>query len=366
MRVRTAANVVAIAVVVLLFGAVPGGAAEIKGAPSQNLRLSVTPKSGPAGTLLAIKSVDPCPALGGLPSQFADISIAYSTTSDVIPVEVVHAAVADDGSWSAKVPMPANQTGQAHISADCSRPGVQDRAWYREVIFDITTHGAGFWLLSTMPFPAACFCRTTTNVLATGDARDYGPRPALTGPPLVGIAPNPTTGTGYWLAQADGGVFSTGSARFFGSAASLRLTRPVVGVAATPSGRGYWLVASDGGVFAFGDARFFGSTGGMTLARPVVGIAATPSGRGYWLVASDGGVFGFGDARFFGSAAGAGSVTSVVGMAATASGRGYWLAMSSGAVFAFGDAPAQAVCVEGCAPIGIVAIAGTPLTTARS
>ena len=324
MRVRTAANVVAIAVVVLIFGAVPGGAAEIKGAPSQNLRLSVTPKSGPAGTLLAIKSVDPCPALGGLPSQFADISIAYSTTSDVIPVEVVHAAVADDGSWSAKVPMPANQTGQAHISADCSRPGVQDRAWYREVIFDITTHGAGFWLLSTMPFPAACFCRTTTNVLATGDARDYGPRPALTGPPLVGIAPNPTTGTGYWLAQADGGVFSTGSARFFGSAASLRLT------------------------------------------RPVVGVAATPSGRGYWLVASDGGVFGFGDARFFGSAAGAGSVTSVVGMAATASGRGYWLAMSSGAVFAFGDAPAQAVCVEGCAPIGIVAIAGTPLTTARA
>jgi hypothetical protein len=149
----------------------------------------------------------------------------------------------------------------------------------------------------------------------------------------------------------------------------------VVGIAATPSGRGYWLVASDGGVFAFGDARFFGSTGGLRLARPVVGMAATPSGHGYWLVASDGGVFSFGDARFFGSAStqilycplrGCPDSGSVVGIAPTPSGHGYWLATSTGAVFAFGDTPSVAACVEGCGPNGVVAIARTPVTTARN
>jgi hypothetical protein len=408
MRVRTAANVLAVAIVVLLIAAGPAGAAETKAVAPQNLRLSVTPKSGPAGTLLTIKSVDACPLLGGLASQFADVSIAYFTTSDAIPVETVEGSVAGDGSWAAKFAVPANETGPARVWASCSRPGVQLRAQYPEVRFDVTTRGAGFWLVSATPLPAGCFCKTTTNVLAVGDAHDYGPRPALTGPPLAGIAPDPTTGTGYWLAQSDGGVFAIGSSRFFGAAARLQLTRPVVGIAATPSGRGYWLVASDGGVFAFGDARFVGSTGGLRLAAPVVGIAATPSGRGYWLVASDGGVFGFGDARFFGSAAGLrltrpvvgiaampsgrgywlvasdggvfsfgdarfagspaahGSVTSVVGMAPTPSGRGYWLAMSTGAVFAYGDAQAQAACVEGCGTNAVVAIARTPLTDARN
>src|SRR5262249_8212656 len=162
--------------------------------------------------------VDPCPLLLGVASQFADVSIAYFTTSDAIPVEVVKAAVAGDGSWSAKVPMPADQTGEAHVSADCSRPGVDVRAFYGEGIFDLTTRGAGFWLLSARPlsFAADCFCTLTTNVLAVGDAREYGPRPALTGPSLVGMAPEPTTGLGYWLAQSDGGVFAVGSARFFG------------------------------------------------------------------------------------------------------------------------------------------------------
>ena len=68
------------------------------------------------------------------------------------------------------------------------------------------------------------------------------------------------------------------------------------------SGKGYWLVAADGGIFSFGDAKFYGSTGGMHLNKPIVAMSRTPSGNGYWLVAADGGVFCFGGARFKGSA----------------------------------------------------------------
>jgi hypothetical protein len=73
-------------------------------------------------------------------------------------------------------------------------------------------------------------------------------------------------------------------------------------MAATSTGRGYWLVAADGGIFCFGDAAYLGSTGNLRLNQPVVGMASLPSTQGYWLVAADGGIFAF-DAGFFGSPA---------------------------------------------------------------
>ena len=143
--------------------------------------------------------------------------------------------------------------------------------------------------------------------LATGDSGGRVACGAVT-------ATGGTTGHGYWLVAADGGVFGFGDARFHGSTGDLRLAQPIVGMAPTPSGDGYWLVASDGGVFSFGDARFHGSTGGLRLARPVVGMAATETGGGYRLVAADGGVFTFGDADFRGAGTMATSPTPVVGV----------------------------------------------------
>ena len=52
-----------------------------------------------------------------------------------------------------------------------------------------------------------------------------------------------------------------------------KLNSPIVAMTATSSGEGYWLFAADGGVFAFGDAAFMGSAGGTKLARQVVGAA---------------------------------------------------------------------------------------------
>jgi RHS repeat-associated protein len=90
----------------------------------------------------------------------------------------------------------------------------------------------------------------------------------------------PSSGKGYWLVAADGGVFAYGDAAFAGSAGGTHLNSPVVGMAPTSSGKGYWLVAADGGVFAYGDAAFAGSAGGTHLYSPVVGIegGASPAG----------------------------------------------------------------------------------------
>ncbi len=103
------------------------------------------------------------------------------------------------------------------------------------------------------------------------------------GAPVAGIAET-TTGKGYWLVGADGGVFTYGDAGYFGSVPAVttrKLAAAVVGVATTSDSKGYWLVGADGGVFAFGDAGYFGSLQSLHLtpASPIVGIVPTPTGR---------------------------------------------------------------------------------------
>jgi hypothetical protein len=95
---------------------------------------------------------------------------------------------------------------------------------------------------------------------------------------MVGITAT-STGNGYWLVGADGGIFNFGDAGFLGSEGNKQLNAPMVGITATSTGNGYWLVGADGGIFNFGDAGFLGSEGGSHLNAPVVGIARTPTRR---------------------------------------------------------------------------------------
>jgi len=163
------------------------------------------------------------------------------------------------------------------------------------------------------------------------------PAPSLGGlpGPVVGMAATPD-GTGYWLANAAGGVSEHGSATSYGSLAGRPLNAPITHIVGTPDGKGYWLVASDGGTFAFGDAGYYGSMGGRHLNAPVVDIAPTADGRGYWLVASDGGIFAFGDAAFRGSMGGVPLAKPVVGITPDGTTGGYWEVATDGGIFAFG------------------------------
>ena len=166
--------------------------------------------------------------------------------------------------------------------------------------------------------------------------------------PIVGIAAT-ANHRGYWLVAADGGVFAFGNARFAGSIPGLglapagsggsgpHLAAPIVGIITSTSGNGYLLVAADGGVFAFGDARFAGSCPGLgRCSGTVVGIASDPTGTGYWIVTSTGHVYGFGDAATLGQP-GLQSAPAV-GVVRTPSGDGYWIVLANGAVYAYGDA----------------------------
>jgi hypothetical protein len=186
--------------------------------------------------------------------------------------------------------------------------------------------GTGYWLADAQGY-----------VTAHGTAVNYGGM-AFAGlnAPIVGMSATPD-GKGYWLVAADGGVFSFGDAGYYGSTGAIVLDQPIVGMSATPDGKGYWLVAADGGVFAYGDARFAGSMGGRPLNAPVVGIAPDQATGGYWLVAADGGVFAF-DAPFLGSTGAEVLNAPVNGIIGTTSGRGYMFVAADGGVFNYGDA----------------------------
>ncbi len=204
------------------------------------------------------------------------------------------------------------------------------------------------------------------GVIGFGDAQALATVPPTTplNSVMVAIAAVPgsasSTGQGYWLAAADGGVFTAGDAGFYGSLGSLPLVGPVVAIAPTPDGRGYWLVAADGGIFSFGDAQFYGSMGGQALADPVVAMAATHDGGGYVEVLSNGVVYTFGDARPFGSLAGGyggnpADIPPISGVALTPDDGGYWLLEPDGWNYRFVN-PSSATSPTGAA---ITSIADT-------
>jgi hypothetical protein len=193
--------------------------------------------------------------------------------------------------------------------------------------FPFGPSGSAYWLAAS-----------DGGIFSFGGAPFYG---SMGGKPLnepiVGMAPT-MDGLGYWEVASDGGIFTFGDAGYYGSMGGHALNKPIVGIAAGPEGSGYWEVASDGGIFNYGDASFQGSMGGKPLNKPIVGIAATPDGGGYWEVASDGGIFSFGDAAFHGSMGGMPLNQPIVGMAPTPDGGGYWLVAADGGIFSFGDA----------------------------
>lgn len=182
--------------------------------------------------------------------------------------------------------------------------------------------GQGYWLVSS-----------TGGVFSFGDAQFYGSLPGsgIHVDDIVAMAATPD-GQGYWLVGSDGGVFTFGDAGFYGSLPGIPGTcpsvsskptvecgaglSPTVSFVPTSDGTGYQLANAQGGVDSFGDATFYGSEAGQPLSKPIVGGAGF-GGGGYWLVGGDGGVFSFGNADYKGSLPGSGiHVSDIVGIAA--------------------------------------------------
>jgi hypothetical protein len=232
-----------------LLGVLPigaGTAAAVTNSPAPTI--TVTPARGPVGTEVTITAK-------GLPADKCD-NIVFDQSSTP-QVGSTLAPGGGDGQWRAEVP---------EFVSDAPAVAVTAGRWQVAIsCLGDTTNRDGYTNFTTY---AADFAVTSTVVPSR----------------FAGIAATPDGG-GYWLVQANGGVFSFGDAHFYGSLPGMGIApaAPIVTITATPDGGGYWLTGGDGGVFAFGDARFYGSLRPSTTQEPADGLAATASGNGYWV-----------------------------------------------------------------------------------
>jgi hypothetical protein len=275
---------------------------------------------------------DKCPPPAGVTSPVAQLSLtALAVGLRVVPGTVT-VPVAADGSWTAALSLPT--AGYYQVVASCLGGAQAEGSYasYNQTTFAIVTQSVGYWTASANNERAQGF--------GDGAGATNGQPNKAPAAPITGVAGNPATGLGYWLAASDGGVFTFGDAYFQGSGAGDADRSPVVGVAryGFHTGRSYLLARADGSVTDYTPSGPQQLNGPLPLNSPIVGIAATPSEMGYYLVAADGGVFTFGDAHFAGSLGGTHLAAKIVGIAARADG-GYWLAGGDGGVFTFGGAP---------------------------
>jgi hypothetical protein len=240
------------------------------------------------------------PLLAGLGLLFlVVIAVPPKAAAAVVPSLSVQPDSGVVGSVVHVIISPPSAAGECgHIVFEPAGPADQDNAGNVDAGRIVVPSFVGFDPSTPVhagryQFAVSCSTNLTTSFTVTSSA--------LPSNRFVGMAPTPDGG-GYWMAQADGGVYSFGDAHFYGSLPGLHIvpSSPIVGIASAPDGGGYWLVGADGGVFTFGDAHFYGSLPATHINpfSPIVGIGVTHDGGGYWLLGADGGVFSFGDAPY--------------------------------------------------------------------
>jgi hypothetical protein len=125
----------------------------------------------------------------------------------------------------------------------------------------VTPSGKGYWLVAS-----------DGGIFTFGDAGFFGSTGSVKlNSPVKAMAPD-GDGTGYWLVAGDGGVF-TFEAPYHGSIPGLNRTEGypgAVALRATSTGAGYYVLDAAGGVSTFGDARFHGAD---ATQKPPAGAA---------------------------------------------------------------------------------------------
>lgn len=138
---RVAAVAVGVVASVLLAGA-PAGAQE--GEPPE-LPLTVTPTSGPAGTVVTVSGGD-CVAEDETFVEFALLTVDNESPEgpELVLVAREDAVPAEDGSWSGELTVPEGVDPDAvyYVSAVCGveigEEEAEGIAWYDYIEFDVT------------------------------------------------------------------------------------------------------------------------------------------------------------------------------------------------------------------------------------
>jgi N-acetylmuramoyl-L-alanine amidase len=128
-----------------------------------------------------------------------------------------------------------------------------------------TQSGKGYWLVAS-----------DGGIFAFGDARFHGSTGNIKlNKPVVSMAPNPL-GKGYWLLASDGGLFAF-DVPYLGSVPGSRSDNypGAVQIRATSTGKGYYIADANGGITIFGDARFLGADTSQRGPRAAVDLVLT-------------------------------------------------------------------------------------------
>ena len=148
-----------------------------------------------------------------------------------------------------------------------------------------TKTGLGYWLVAH-----------DGGVFAFGDARFFGSGANRDHAyPVEGFATSPS-GTGYQQITRDALLLNFGTfplppylpGRGFDHAVD-----DIVGIAPTPTKLGYWIVEANGGLFAFGDAHPFGRP---TFSGVVRAVFSNPKAQGFLLISTSGALIPVGTA----------------------------------------------------------------------
>jgi hypothetical protein len=134
-----------------------------------------------------------------------------------------------------------------------------------------TPSGRGYWLVAS-----------DGGIFSFGDAEFFGSTGSLKlNSPVTAMAAD-TDGTGYWLVAKDGGVFAFG-VDYRGSIPGLNRTEGYAGAVslrATSTGDGYYIADAAGGIATFGDAHFHGADATQKPPAGAVDLALLPPKTG--------------------------------------------------------------------------------------
>ena len=165
---------------------------------------------------------------------------------------------------------------------------------------EATSSGCGYWIIDSV----GMFHRfgdagviPQANLASLSSLYDFGIAPD-SAESVVSVIPS-SHGTGAYVFTSIGRVIRTGTATAITDSQNRedllwipRLNSPIVDARLTTTGSGYWLLAADGGVFSFGDAHFSGAVpdypASQWISEEIVSFAPDLDGKGYVVVAKSG------------------------------------------------------------------------------